>query len=138
MKVLLDLNVILDVLQNRVPHYRASAEVVSRARVGEFQALVPAHAVTTLHYVLAKAAGQNKADQTVDWPLAHFEIAPTSKETFKRAREMSISDIQDAVVASLAEPTHCGFIITRNEADFAGSPVPASSPSAFLARLATI
>lgn len=76
MNVLLDLNVLLDVVQNRVPHYRDSAEVLSRARIGEIQALVPAHAVTTLQYILAKAAGQTKADQTVDWLLAHFEIVP--------------------------------------------------------------
>ena len=65
MKVLLDLNVLLDVVQNRVPHFRDSAEVVSRARAGEIQALIPAHAVTTLHYVIAKAAGQSPATGVV-------------------------------------------------------------------------
>ena len=132
MKVLLDLNILLDVVQNRVPHYRDSAEVLSRARNGEIQALIPAHAVTTLHYVLAKAAGQPKADQSVDWLLAHFEIAPAGKETFKRARELTFPDFEDAVVASLAEAAQCGHVVTRNEADFAGSPVHAVSPTAFL------
>jgi predicted nucleic acid-binding protein len=135
-KVLLDLNVLLDVVQNRVPHYRDSAEVVSRARAGEIQALIPAHAVTTLHYILAKAAGQPKADQTVDWLLAHFEIAPAGKETFRRAHELAFPDFEDAVVASLAEAAQCGHIITRNETDFASSPVPAVSPTAFLGLLA--
>jgi hypothetical protein len=32
MKVLLDLNVLLDVVQNRVPHYDDSAKVLSLAR----------------------------------------------------------------------------------------------------------
>ena len=138
MKVLLDLNVLLDVVQNRVPHYRDSAQVLSRARAGEIQALIPAHAVTTLHYVLAKAAGQPKADQTVDWLLANFEIAPAGKDTFRRARQLALPDFEDAVVASLAEAAQCGLVITRNEADFAGSPVPAISPTAFLALVAVI
>lgn len=111
---------------------RDSAEVLSRARNGEIQALIPAHAVTTLHYVLAKAAGQPKADQTVDWLLAHFEIAPAGKDALRRARELAFQDFEDAVVASLAEAAQCGHVITRNEADFAGSPVPAVSPTAFL------
>lgn len=136
MKVLLDLNVLLDVVQNRVPHYRDSAEVVSRAREGEIQALIPAHAVTTLHYVLAKSAGQVKADQTVDWLLAHFEIAPAGRDAFRRARELAFPDFEDAVVASLAEAAQCGHVVTRNETDFAGSPVPPVSPTAFLALLA--
>ena len=36
MKVLLDLNVLLDVIQNRQPHYADSARVLSAARSGEF------------------------------------------------------------------------------------------------------
>jgi hypothetical protein len=38
MEVLLDLNVLLDVVQNRVPHYHESAQVLSLARVGEIKA----------------------------------------------------------------------------------------------------
>lgn len=135
MKVLFDLNVLLDVVQTRVPHYRDSAEVLSRARAGEIQAVIPAHGVTTLHYIVAKAAGRPKADQTVDWLLAHFEIVAAGKETFQRARQLSFPDFEDAVVASLADAAQCAHVITRNEADFIGSPVPAVSPTAFLASL---
>ena len=66
MKITVDLNVVLDVLQNRQPHYQAPAEVLSRARTGEISAVPPGHAMTTLYYVLANAAGATKADQTVD------------------------------------------------------------------------
>jgi hypothetical protein len=41
MKVLLDLNVLLDVEQNRIPHYHDSAKVLSLARLGEIQAFLP-------------------------------------------------------------------------------------------------
>lgn len=75
MKVLLDLNVLLDVVQNRVPHYHESAQVLSLARVGEIKAVLPVHAFTTLYYILAKAAGKPTAQRTVDWLLAHFEVA---------------------------------------------------------------
>lgn len=52
MKVLLDLNVLLDVVQRRLPHYEASARVLSCARRDEIVATNSAHAVTTLFYVL--------------------------------------------------------------------------------------
>jgi hypothetical protein len=46
MRVLLDLNVLLDVVQNRIPHYRDSAKVLSLARIGEIKAALPVHAFT--------------------------------------------------------------------------------------------
>ena len=41
---MLDLNVLLDVIQNRQPHYLDSASVLSAARSGEFVAAIPVHA----------------------------------------------------------------------------------------------
>ena len=136
MKVAIDLNVVLDVVQNRQPHYQDSADVLSRARTREFSAVLPGHTVTTLYYVLAKAAGKSKADQTVDWLLAHFDIGAADKAIFRRARQLSLSDFEDAVVASVAEAEHCDYLVTRNVPDFTGAPVPAISPADFLAVLA--
>jgi hypothetical protein len=48
------------------------------------------------------------------------------------ALPMNISDFEDAVVAAIAKREKADFIITRNEADFANSPVPALSPARFL------
>ena len=132
MKVLLDLNVLLDVVQNRVPHYHDSAKVLSLARLGEIQAVLPVHAFTTLYYILAKAAGRAKADQTIDWLLAHFEVAVADKAVLRRARQLPLADFEDAVVASLAEAGQCDHVVTRNVSDFAGSPVSALTPTDFL------
>ena len=52
MKITVDLNVLLDVAQNRLPHYQASEGVLHRARIGEYAAILPAHALTTLHYLI--------------------------------------------------------------------------------------
>ncbi len=135
MKVALDLNVVLDVVQNRQPHYQDSAEVLSRARTGEIEAVLPSHAVTTLYYVIARSAGSTKAGQTVDWLLTHFEVGVADKTIFRRARQLSFADFEDAVVASVAEATRCDYVVTRNVPDFAGSPIPAMTPADFLAAL---
>ena len=74
MKVTVDLNVLLDVAQNRLPHYHASEEVVHRVRRGEFAAVLPGHALTTLHYILEKYSGTALANQTLDGLLADFAI----------------------------------------------------------------
>lgn len=135
MRAMLDLNVVLDVVQLRHPHYQDSAQVLSRARLGELEAVLPSHAITTLHYLLAKTAGKGKADQTVDWLLANFAIAEATAPIFRRARELPLSDFEDAVVVSMAEMSACQYIVTRNIDDFAGAPVPAIAPRDFLVLL---
>src|ERR1041384_799871 len=98
MRVTLDLNVVLDVVQNRQPHYQNSADVLSRARLGAVEAVLPSHAITTLYYLIAKAAGSARADQTVDWLLTHFDVGVADKAIFRRARQISFADFEDAVV----------------------------------------
>lgn len=138
MKVTVDLNVLLDVAQNRLPHYHASEEVVHRVRRGEFAAVLPGHALTTLHYILEKYSGTALANQTLDGLLADFAIHPVDKANFQRARQLPLSDFEDAVVAVTAEVTRSDFIVTRNVADFVGSSVPAITPIEFLEHLAAV
>jgi len=132
MKVMFDLNVMLDVFQERHPYYHASASVISKVLNKEISGLLPSHAVTTIHYITSKYSGKQKADETTDWMLTHFEIAAADKTSFVRARKMEISDFEDGVVASLAELTGCDFIVTRNISDFKKSPVKALTPEEFL------
>jgi predicted nucleic acid-binding protein len=138
MKVTVDLNVLLDVAQNRLPHHQASEEVVHRVRRGEFAAVLPGHALTTLHYILEKYSGTALANQTLNGLLADFAIHPVDKANFQRARQLPLSDFDDAVVAVTAEATRSDFIVTRNVADFVGSSVPAITPIEFLEHLAAV
>ena len=136
MKVLLDLNVLLDVLQRREPHYAASAAVLSRIASGEIEGAVPGHAMTTLYYLLFKFAGRERAIEAVDWLLGELEIVPEDRELFLRARGLDMPDFEDAVVAAAAAELGCSRIVTRNLADFEGAPVSAVSPRELDAELA--
>jgi len=132
MKVLLDLNVLLDVIQNRQPHYNDSARVLSAARSGQFDALIPFHAVTTIFYLVERAQDTATASQTVDWLLKHFDVPMADKHTLLHARSLKLKDFEDAVVASVAARHGCDFIVSRNAVDFSASPAKAISPADFL------
>jgi predicted nucleic acid-binding protein len=138
MKITVDLNVLLDIAQNRLPHYRASEEVLHRARAGEYEAVLPGHAITTLHYIIEKWSNTHLANQTIDGLLADFIIHSSDKTNFQRARQLQLKDFEDAVVASVAEATGSDYIVTRNAPDFAGSPVPPMTPTEFLEAIAEI
>ena len=135
MTVMLDLNVLLDVILKREPHYSASASVLALIAEEALDGRVPAHAVTTVHYIVAKYASHTKADEAVDWLLARTSITPADRGSFLRARALSLTDFEDAVVAALAEKARCDYIASRNVPDFEGSPVPAVTPEELLALL---
>jgi predicted nucleic acid-binding protein len=133
--VLVDLNVLLDVIQRREPHYAASAGLLSRIAGGELQGAVAGHALTTIYYVVSRFAGRASADQAVDWILGDLEVVAEGRNLFLRARSLEIEDFEDAVVAAAAEQARSDRIVTRNVDDFEHSPVRAATPLELLAEL---
>jgi len=130
--IMVDLNVVLDVVQQREPHRGSSAAVLEEVVRGRVDALIRAHAVTTLHYIVARYNDRRTADRAVDWMLKHFSIAPIGRGEIVRARALETADFEDAVVAAAAEASGSEAIVTRNVKDFARSPVEALTPDEWL------
>lgn len=135
MRVLIDLNVVLDVVQRREPHYADSAKVLGKAAEGEIQAVLPGHALPTLYYVVTNFADRERATSLVDWLLSRFEIVGETREVFLHARTLDFRDFEDAVVAAAARQAGCERIVTRNLRHFRSSPVPAVTPRELSAEL---
>ena len=133
MKIMFDLTVLLDVVQRREPHFNASASVCAMAVRKDITGLIPAHAVTTIAYVVHRYAGARKKAEVLDWLLASFQVAPANQEDMLRARTYKLVDFEAAVVVSSAERNGCRLILSRNVADFGRSPVLAMTPEEFLA-----
>ena len=135
MKVTVDINVLLDVFQKREPHYAASAQVVSLVTAGTVAGVCPAHGLMTLYYLVRKYASKPDAEGAMDQVLRHFQIGNLEAADWEKARRLPFSNFEDAVVATVARATGSAFIITRNVADFVGSPVSAITPADFLSQL---
>ena len=131
--ILIDLNVLLDVIQERQPHCAGSSRVLERVVRKQVQAVVPAHAVTTIHYLVARYRDEAAAHAAVDWLLGHLDVVPIGRQELLRARSLNWCDFEDAVVAAAAESAGCRAIITRNVKDFLASPVTALLPEEYLA-----
>ncbi len=134
-KVMYDLNILLDVLQNRQAFYQHSAAALGMALKGQCSGLFPGHALTTIHYLLTRYADRDAANQAVDFILDHLQVCDADHQLFKQARSYPMKDFEDAVVASLASHNGCQWIVTRNIRDFAASPVDALLPEEFLGRM---
>jgi predicted nucleic acid-binding protein len=131
-KVILDINVLLDVFQKREPHYAASAQVVSLVTAGKLSGVYPAHGLTTLYYLVRKYASKPDAEAALDHVLQHFQIGNLDAAGWQAARRLRFGDFEDAVVTTVAMSTSSDFIITRNVGDFVESPVAALTPASFL------
>jgi predicted nucleic acid-binding protein len=130
MKVLIDVNVVLDVLLDRKPHSAASAAVWSAIESGTLEGLLSAHAVTTIHYLIRKEVGAAKAKQTLAAVLRVFGVATVDERVILEALEIDSPDFEDSVTAAAAAMADCDLIITRDPRGFRGSPVQALAPEA--------
>lgn len=133
--ILLDLNVLLDVVQRREPQYGASAAVIEEVIHSRIEAALPAHAVTTLHYIVGRYQDHQTANGVVDWLLRYFAIAAVGRQVLQQARMLAWEDFEDAVVATSAELAGCEVIVTRNVKDFPDPPVSAITPEEYLMNL---
>ena len=132
MKVMLDLNVLMDILQRREPFFASAAAVCGWGEKRQNIIAVPAHSVTTISYIVRKTAGVDAESKALDWLLGNFAVIPADAAVFRLARTLGMDDFEDAVVVASASLSGCDYVITRNVQDFRLSPVPAVPPAEFL------
>lgn len=128
-RVLLDVNVVLDVLLDRAPFAEPASAVWAAVEQGEAEGLLSAHAVTTLHYLNAKAVGPRGARETTEALLSVFDVAGVDVAVLKAAAGLGWADFEDAVTAAAARRARCHGVVTRNPRDFPRSPVRVLTPS---------
>ncbi len=122
-RVLVDVNLILDVLLDRRPHVTSASAVWAAIEDGRAEGLLAAHAVTTIHYLNAKAVGGRAARETTDALLSVFGVAAVDEGVVRAANALGWKDFENAVTAAAAQRAKCAAIITRDPKDFKGSPV---------------
>jgi predicted nucleic acid-binding protein len=127
-KALVDVNVVLDVLLDRQPHAKASAAVWRAIEDGSSQGLLAAHAVTTIHYLIQRAAGEAKATRDVTSILKVFGVATVDGAVIQSAVGLALPDFEDAVSVAAAQLAGCDFIVTRDPKGFRGSPIRTLTP----------
>jgi len=78
LKVLFDLNIILDVLQKREAFYDFSARSLARAETGDIQGWLAAHSISTLFYLIARDQSPEQARVAVTSMLQFLKYAAVS------------------------------------------------------------
>lgn len=137
MKVLIDLNVVLDVVPNRQPWVEESQRVWDANQSQTIDGNLAATGLTNLFYIVRRLADGDRARTAVRTCLASFQIIAVGQQTLRDADGQAGADFEDNVCIACAVSAGMAAIVTRNPADFAHSPIPVLTPAELLQRLAT-
>ena len=133
MRILIDTNVILDILQKREPFFADSYRALRKAIESDAECLLSASAATDIFYMLRKALGSaQQAKEQIEQLAQLVSFADVQGMDIHTALMREMPDFEDAVVDAVAERNGASYILTRNLKDFAGSVVPAILPVDFL------
>jgi predicted nucleic acid-binding protein len=131
-RMLIDLNVVLDVLQKRELFFAASSQVLSLVELGRIEGSISAHSVTTLMYLLSKDKSPELARVVLTSLLQFLKVVKVDRSTIEQALNLPYKDFEDAVQMIAALQSGQDFLITRNPRDYPHSPVPVLQPMELL------
>lgn len=134
MRLLIDGNILLDVLQKREPHYLDSTKVWKMCETNLAEGCVSALTFANLVYVMRKELDEEKVREVYKKLSIIFNFVDLNALDISNAADMKWDDFEDAVQAATAKRIHADYIITRNVKDYNKSKVMAFTPTEFLAR----
>ena len=120
-KVLIDLNIILDMLNKRMDHESALAifDFCVKKRIKGY---ISSHEITTLSYFLEKQKYDvMKRNKIITNLLNNLSVLTAHEKILRKALVSEISDYEDAVIDELALNEEIDYIITRDLKDFKNS-----------------
>ena len=135
MKLLIDANILLDVLQKREPYYCDSSVIWKLCETRQISGCVSTLSFANIIYVMRKELSAEQIEETLRALALIFEFAELSVLDLNLAAKMKWDDFEDAVQSVTAERKHADYIITRNIRDFKKSSVMALTPTELIARL---
>jgi predicted nucleic acid-binding protein len=133
--VLFDTNIVLDILLDRQPHAPDPVQLFAHVERGTADGLLGATTLTMIHYLAAKAVGDEQAREHVGTLLQLFNVAPVTRAVLEDALALGFGDFEDAVLHEAARHARADGIVTRNTPDFAAATLSVYTPAELLAAL---
>lgn len=117
-RVLIDINIILDMLNKRKDHESALA-IFDLCVKKEIKGYVSSHEITTLSYFMQKEKyNKIKRNKVINKLLDNLSVLTANEKVLKNALDSEIIDYEDAVIDELVSKEKLDFIITGDMKDF--------------------
>jgi len=132
MKVLIDTNVIMDVRDNRLPHFECSEKVFDIIVTGGFGFITATQTKDLFYFVNRNTNSKQRARDVINQLTDDFKVLDVLTNDVQNALSSDMPDYEDALIAHCAARNGMDYIITRNAKDFEASPIAAITPKDFL------
>jgi predicted nucleic acid-binding protein len=131
MKVLIDTNVVLDLLQEREPFVENAVKLFERIDTGEVEGFITATTITNIYYIVRKIAGKVVAQDAIAQILLDLNICAVNLEILEQALALNFEDFEDAVQYACALAYNVDAIVTRDVSGFVNANIPIVLPEEF-------
>jgi len=135
--LLIDTNVVLDVILAREPWAHEAAALLDACGRGSARAHIAAHALTTIHYLVARALDRRAATAAISDLLELVTVVPAGDADFRRALTLGVADFEDAVQVTAFLQCGASILVTRNSRDFRAAKIETRTPGEVLALMAS-
>ena len=129
MRIMLDTNIVIDILEKREPFFANSYLVLLNALENGDLCMMPVSAVTDIAYILRKSGDVKDKLLKLSYMISLTDV---TADDFNEAVKSDMPDFEDALLAACAKRNKADCLVTRNAKDFAKSPVRAITPKQFL------
>src|SRR5712664_3290660 len=98
MRVLLDVNVVLDAMLQRPPWHKEADAILQAAAMGQVTCATTTLSLATIFYVGRQVVGASSARAAIRKYRVAFEILPIDKQTLIDADSLAGNDFEDNIL----------------------------------------
>ena len=136
MKIMVDTNIFLDVLLDRMPLSDSSSELLSLCENHKLDGFVSASCITDIFYIVRKSMHSTEmAYQAIGKIFQIVKICSVTNHDIFNAYLIHAKDFEDCLLAVCAKSNACECIITRNKKDFSEFGIPLFTPEEILSTI---
>jgi predicted nucleic acid-binding protein len=135
MKLLIDSNILLDILQEREPFIVDSYQIWTLCEKKKVDGFISNLTFANIVYIMRKQIQSNNVDHILNYMSRIFNFEDLQFADLQNAASLKWKDFEDAIQYVTAERIHADYIITRNTKDFQNAKITALTPNEFLEKI---
>lgn len=135
MKILLDVNIVLDFFLEREPFFDEIYKIFSAVENKKVKGFLCASSIDTIYYLISKSINKKTANEVIYKLLKIFEISEVNKNTLLDALNSDFNDFEDSIIYSSAYLNGVDYIVTRDKKGFKNSKVKILTPVEAVAKI---
>ena len=134
MKILIDTNIILDLIQSREPFSENASKIINSCVKKENEAYISAHSLSDIFFILRKDKTVEERKALILNLCSFFIVIPEDKNFYTAVcQNNDWNDLEDGLKMKCADFENLDYIVTRDAGKgFNNSPVKVISAEDFL------